>query len=544
MIRSLTGRASPGTHSRPVRAGAGRGLAYYDGFMDARTATVGGGGGLGAIVEFALRKPGQTLAILLGAHFLVWTLLPLLTSPNLELDLAEDLALGKEWQLGYWKHPPLPWWIADLAYRLTGQVEVVYALGPLAVIGCFVAIFLLARDIVGPVQALIATLSLVGIHYYNYSAVKFAHDQLQLPFWALTALFFYRGLVRGRSLDWILAGAMLALAFWSKYAAFALAVSLGLFLLIDPVARRALWTKGPWLMAAAFLVVIAPNAWWLVDSGFLPMQYVGDRAKIPQRAYQYITYPLIWTASQIFFMHPTLILLGITLFPRTETAPSTPPYAAFARRYVTTLAFMPFVVVTAAAIASGRSPIAMWGYPLWSLLPLAALLWFGPVTDLRRLYVFAIGVIFLFFLAPAIWIGTWLADPHLRQRPKASEFPGRAVAEQMTRLWHEKTGTKLAYVAGTEFAANNVAIYSPDRPHVVVHGRPRISPWIDMSDLKKRGVLVIWEDGLPMAHVDEWRKTFGAEGAPVMVEFPRQSRGGARNARTARIAYWIVPPRN
>ena len=203
---------------------------------------------------------------------------------------------------------------------------------------------------------------------------------------------------------------------------------------------------------------------------------------------------------------------------------------------------MPFVVVTVAAVASGRSPIAMWGYPLWSLLPLAALLWFGPVTDLRRMYVFAAGTIFLFFLAPAIWIGTWLADPHLRARPKASEFPGRAVAEQMTRLWLEKTGTNLTYVAGTEFAANNVAVYSPDRPHVVVHGRPAISPWIDMNDLKKRGVLLIWEDGLPMAHVEEWRKTFGAEGEPVTVEFPRQSRGGVRNERKARIAYWIVPP--
>ncbi len=509
--------------------------------MDAGTAARGGM--LASIVDFALRKPGQTLAILLGAHFVIWLVLPALTSPNLELDLAEDLALGKEWQLGYWKHPPLPWWMADLIYRLTGQIESVYALGPLAVIGCFIAVYLLARDITGPVQALIATVSLVGIHYYNYSAVKFAHDQMQLPFWALTTLFFYRGLVRGRTLDWILAGAMLALAFWSKYAAFALAISLGLFLLIDPVARRALRTSGPWLMAASFLVVIAPNAWWLIDSGFLPLQYVTDRARIAVRAHHYITYPLKWTASQIFFTHPALILLGITLFPRTARQPVTPEIS-FARRYVTTIAFGPFAVVTAIAIVTGRSPVAMWGYPLWSFLPLAALLWFGPVTDRSRITLFAAGVIFLFLLAPAIWIGTWIADPHLRKRPKASDFPGHAIAEQMTRAWHEKTGTKLAYVAGTEFAVNNVAVYSPDRPRVVVHGRPQISPWIDMNDLRKRGVMIIWAAGLPMAHLDEWRKTFGAEGDPVVLEFPRQSRGGARAKQTTPISYLIVPPRN
>jgi 4-amino-4-deoxy-L-arabinose transferase-like glycosyltransferase len=523
-------------HGRPARATIK--FAYYDSSMDARTATAGGGA-LGAIVDFALRKPGQTLAILLGVHLLVWTVLPLLTSPNLELDLAEDLALGKEWQLGYWKHPPLPWWTADLIYRLTGRVESVYVLGPLAVIACFAAVYFLARDIAGPVQALIATLSLVGIHYYNYSAVKFAHDQMQLPFWALTALFFYRGLSRGRALDWMLAGAALALAFWSKYAAFALAVSLGLFLLIDPVARQALRTSGPWLMAA-FAVVIAPNAWWLVDSGFLPLQYVSDRARVPERPHQYLTYPLNWIASQVFFVHPTLILLAVTLFPRAQAPQPVTREAGFARRYAIMLALAPFAVVTVVSIATGRSPIAMWGYPLWSFLPLAAILWFGPVTDLRRIHVFTIGVIFLFLLAPAIWIGTWITDPYLRTRPKASDFPGRALAEHVTRLWHERTGTKLAYVAGTEFAANNVAVYSQDRPRVVVHGRTKISPWIDMGDLKKRGV-VIWEDGLPMAHVDEWRKTFGAEGDPTILELPRQTR---RGRRISRIAYWIVPPRN
>ena len=37
-------------------------------------------------------------------------------------------------QLGYWKHPPLPWWIADLAYRLVPDVRVVYVLGPLSAV--------------------------------------------------------------------------------------------------------------------------------------------------------------------------------------------------------------------------------------------------------------------------------------------------------------------------------------------------------------------------------------------------------------------------
>src|SRR2546423_1273020 len=78
---------------------------------------------IGRAIDLARRRPGTVLAWVLGLHLVLWTVLPWLLCPNLQLDLVEDLALGKEWQLGYWKHPPLPWWVADLVYRLTGEVQ-------------------------------------------------------------------------------------------------------------------------------------------------------------------------------------------------------------------------------------------------------------------------------------------------------------------------------------------------------------------------------------------------------------------------------------
>src|SRR2546423_14184419 len=87
-----------------------------------------------ALAEYARREPGKVLAIVLALHLVIWTALPALLSHNLQLDLVEDLALGREWQLGYWKHPPLPWWAADVVYRLTGTVSAVYLLGPLSAV--------------------------------------------------------------------------------------------------------------------------------------------------------------------------------------------------------------------------------------------------------------------------------------------------------------------------------------------------------------------------------------------------------------------------
>src|SRR5438105_5344745 len=233
-----------------------------------------------ALAEYARREPGRALAAVLALHLVIWTALPALLSHNLQLDLVEDLALGREWQLGYWKHPPLPWWAAAAIYRIVGDVHAVYLLGPLAAVACMYVVWLLGRDIVGGFQSLIAVLALEGIHFFNFSVPKFAHDQMQLPFWALTGLLLYRAFIQDRKRYWLLAGASLALCFWSKYAAFALAGSIGLFMLFDPAARRTLRTPGPWLMALAFFVVIAPNLNWLIDTGFMPLRYVDARARM------------------------------------------------------------------------------------------------------------------------------------------------------------------------------------------------------------------------------------------------------------------------
>jgi 4-amino-4-deoxy-L-arabinose transferase-like glycosyltransferase len=474
-------------------------------------------GFLGWIVDCARRRPAVVLAWMLGFHLVVWTLVPALISANLQLDLVEGLALGKEWQLGYWKHPPLPWWVTDLAYRLTGQLDVVYVLGPLAAVICLYAVWLLAREVAGDLKALIAVTALEAIHYYNFSVTKFAHDQMQLPFWALTGLFFWRAIARGRSTDWMLAGLFLAEAFWSKYAVFALAATLGMILLFDPNARRAWRTPGPYLMAAVFAVVIAPNVWWLINNDFMPLHYVEDRAAVATRWYQYVLFPLRWTGGQLLFLAPMLALLALLYLPRGPIKHETSGEdAAFNRRYVGALALGPFAVTTVVAVLLGRQPIALWGYPLWSFAPLAVLMIWPPSLDTARLQRFAGAALAVLVAFPVGFAAAELGEPFIRDRSKATQFPGRFLAETITRRWRERTGTPLAYVGGAiviadeipprvlpgagQFTANNVAVYSPDRPRVIVNGELRLSPWIDVADLERRGAVLLWqpqEKGLP-----------------------------------------------
>src|SRR6516164_3739217 len=141
-----------------------------------------GMGGLFAAVE---RRPRTALAVFLAVHALVWTALPALLYFNLPLDVIEAMTYGREWQLGYDKLPPLPWFLAEIAYRLTGSDASLYALSQAAVIVAFIAVWMTARPLVGAAGALVALMIIDGMHFFTSSAAKFNHNVVELPFWAL-----------------------------------------------------------------------------------------------------------------------------------------------------------------------------------------------------------------------------------------------------------------------------------------------------------------------------------------------------------------------
>ena len=499
------------------------------------------------LIAFAQRQPGRALAWLLALHLVVWTLIPILTYRNLQLDLAEGLALGPEWQLGYWKHPPLPWLIEALAYRIAGDVRIVYLLGPLACVIALYALWRLALQVTTAQNALIAVLALEGLHFFNFTAVKFNHDVLQLPFWALTGWFVYRAITGQRPADWLLSGLWLAGAFWTKYSVLVLAVPIGCVLLFDPFARPAWRTSGPYLMAAAFLLAIAPQLWWLVDSDFLPLHYADVRAETAAVWYEWIVFPLRWIASQDLLppSHPRRCSRW-----RSPAAPQPAPRrdrasADFARRYVAVLGFGPFILVTLGAALTGRLVVAIWGYPFWTFMPLALLVWRAPVIGVAQLRAFTRACLFVLVGMPVAYVAVETLEPLLRDRPKATQFPGQLLAATITRQWRDATGTPLAYVGGAElgasgageFAPDTVAVYSPDRPHVLAHGDLALSPWIDRADLDRRGIVLLWEgpDALP----ENLKAAFPrAELQPPLV-LPRLTLAGRKPAT---VSYAFVRP--
>jgi 4-amino-4-deoxy-L-arabinose transferase-like glycosyltransferase len=468
------------------------------------------------------RRPDAAFGAFLALHFVVWTALPTLLYANLPLDLIEALTYGPEWVLGSDKLPPLPWWLIEIMYRLFGADIAYYALAEVVVIIAFALVWKTARPLVGATGALISILIIDGLHYFQYTAAKFNHDVIQLPFWALAGWSFHAALRRGHIGHWLLLGIAFAGALWAKYFVVVIAGSYAVFLLFDRDARPALRTPGPWLAAGVALLLTAPHLIWLVQNDFAPFHYVDARAAPARGFFDHILHPLEFAAGQILFMLPLLLIAAMWMWPRSAAgvpflsvgsgwgwglrssapaAATTAPrgeYGAddFDRRIVTVLAFGPAAAMLVLIGISGRGTITMWGYPLLLVLGLWIVLCAPRTLDVRRLRRLTSTWAVVFVLLALAFTADYTVLPVLDHRYRAAFFPGDALATDLTQRFHDATGGKrLSYVIGSMWLAGNVAHYSLDHPEVLIDGLPHRAPWIDLDDLQTKGAILVWEIG-------------------------------------------------
>ena len=488
-----------------------------------------------ALIRWVERRPGAAFGMFLVLHLTVWTILPALLYANLPLDLIEALVYGREWQLGYDKLPPLPWWLIEAVHRAFGADAAYYATAQAAVLTAFALVFALSRRLVGAVGALVGILIIDGLHYFQYTAVKFNHDVIQLSFWALAGYAFHAALRRSDLASWTLLGFAVGGAVWAKYFVIVLALPCALFMLFDRQARRAWATPGPWLSLLVALLVASPHILWLFQSDFLPFAYASHRATPIRGWFDHLLHPSVFLGSQIFFLLPSLFIAAALFWPREGKKSSIDP---FDRRIVTLLAFGPALTMIALTAVTGRGAVAMWGYPLWLFLGLWLVMAARVSLDTARLtrIVGAWAVVFTVFVVA--FVANYLVLPYFDHRYRAALFPGDRLGAALSARFHEATGAPLRYVIGTMWDGGNLAHYSPDQPEVLIDGLPRRAPWIDLDDLRDKGAMLVWTQSDPRQVPAAFAAI--APGAEIGTPFDLPMR---RNDGVVHVGWAILKPR-
>ena len=141
--------------------------------------------------------------IFLVTHLIIWTAIPTFTNNNLPLDTIEALAWGSNLDWGFNKHPPMSAFLVEIFFQIFGAQDwAYYLLSQICVIISFFVIFKFSEDFFkNKTYCLLSVLLLEGIYFYNFTTPEFNVNVCQLPFWALSVLYAWRGFKNNKTIE-------------------------------------------------------------------------------------------------------------------------------------------------------------------------------------------------------------------------------------------------------------------------------------------------------------------------------------------------------
>lgn len=446
------------------------------------------------IVELVRARPRLIFWIVVLAQAALWLFLPWLLYGSPPGDVATVLAFGREHQVGTYLGPPAAFWLADIAFRLSGNhIFGVYLLAQLCFIVTFWALFNLGRAIVGAQQAILAVLLTSTITAFSFPGVEFGPLILARPLWALVLLHAWQIVGQGRRGGWFLLPVEIGLLLLTTPASIPLLALLAGFVLATQKGRRAMMSADPLYAVIVLVVLVVPYAVWLLraDAAMLPtLPAVADIRDML----------LSWgglLAGLLFALFGVALLLIVnsrTLDRKPEDAPIIfrPPVDPFARRFVYIFALVPPVVLSFLAALFGKDRVIGGDGIALLLVGLAVIVAAGDLIPLRRQHQLR-SVWLVIMAAPvAVVLGIAFVQPWIGGAEVKTSLPAREIGHFFGDNFERRTGRPLASVAGDPQITTLIGFAAPSRPHVMFDATPQQTPWLTPALFNETGGVVVW----------------------------------------------------
>ena len=226
------------------------------------------------------KNTSKLFFIFLLTHLILWTFIPSISNINLPLDTIEALAWGSNLDWGFNKHPPLSAAVVQIFYLIFGSKDwAYYFLSQIFVVVAFFYVWKFSNEIYeNKIFGLLSVVIIEGIFFYNYTTPEFNVNISQLPFWALTVYFFWRGINNNNFINWFLFGIFSALGFLSKYLFIYLLISFLIYLLLN-LKRNKKILINYFLSVLISLIILIPHFIWLFENKFVTIFYGLSRSK-------------------------------------------------------------------------------------------------------------------------------------------------------------------------------------------------------------------------------------------------------------------------
>ena len=414
--------------------------------------------------------------LFLFLHLSLWTLIPSLSNVNLPLDTIEALAWGSNLDWGFNKHPPFSAFAVEFFFTIFGNNDwAYYLLSQIFVLIAFYFVWKFSNELLqDKIYSLMSVFLLSGIYFYNYTTPEFNVNISQLPFWALSVYFFWRGINFNKNTDWILFGIFSALGFLSKYLFIYLLVTLFIFFISNYKKYKKSLNK--YLISILIsLILLTPHFFWLFENNFITIFYGLDRSGVSELNFiDYFKNPITFLIKQLVILIPFFLMVYAVIKKFKFSINKKNKEIIF----LLSINLIPIVLILATSIITGAKIRTMWMTPFYLFFGTLFISIFKKLIDMKKIKKFYQIFLFFFILSPSLYLTISLID-----ETKRTDYPGKEIARLVQNKWDDNFANEIKIVIGDEWAAGNLSYHLYSRP-----------TWI--NDLKNKTSNITEEQGV------------------------------------------------
>ena len=395
--------------------------------------------------------------LFLISHLLLWTLIPSISNVNLPLDTIEALAWGSNLDWGFNKHPPFSALAVEFFFKIFGNNDwAYYFLSQIFVVTAFYYVWKVSNELLqNKIYSLLSVFLLSGIYYYNFTTPEFNVNVSQLPFWALSVYFFWKGINLNKNTDWILFGIVSALGFLSKYLFIFILLALFIFFISNYKKYKKSLNKYFFYILLS-MALLTPHFYWLFENNFITISYGLNRTGISELNYiDYFKNPIIFLIKQSIILIPFFLLLYVIVKKIKFSINKKNKETIF----LLSINLIPIVLILATSIIMGAEIRTMWMTPFYLFFGVLFVYIFKNSIDLKKIKKFYYIFLFFFIFSPSLYLTISLAD-----KTKRTDYPGKEIARLVQNKWDDNFINEIKIVIGDEWSAGNLSYHLYSRP--------------------------------------------------------------------------------
>ncbi len=399
----------------------------------------------------------KSFYLFLFSHLLIWTIVPTISNVNLPLDVIEALAWGSNLDWGFNKHPPFSAFAVESFYFIFGKNDwSYYLLSQIFVVISFYFVWKFSNNIFeDQLYSLLSVLILSGIYFYNFTTPEFNVNVSQLPFWALSVYFFWKGLHGNKKIIWVLFGIFSTLGFLSKYLFIYILLALMIFLLLNlKKYRKSL--RNYLFSILISLILLIPHFIWLFDNNFKTIFYGLERSGLSDFILiDHIINPLIFLFKQVILLIPFFIM-GIVIIKKYKFKINIKDKKTL---FLISINLIPLLLMLITSVLTGAKIRTMWMTPFYLFLGTFFIYVFKKYIELKKIKRFFYIFLFFFILSPTAYLSISLVD-----ETKRTDYPGKEIARLVQNKWDDNFINEIKIVIGDEWSAGNLSYHLYSRP--------------------------------------------------------------------------------